>query len=893
MIPLSPDVLKTMKILLVPILAGLVCGTGLRAATAEAAPAVDLRIDALVRGLADESFRVREQSTKELWKLGEAALPALRGVADSADPEQAIRAHDLVRKIQLHITPDTDPSVISLVENYGTASLAEKASLLGKMRGKRAWRQMLKLYAAETDAELREKLRPMMGAVAQKAARERLMLGDGPGAREFLEMAPADPANLLALAEFHRSHGTLAAELERAAAEKGPKAAAWRMALQRAAANPAAARDEAFAAGEDQIAVAMAALAGDPLPFLREIQTKGEESSAAASYAAIVARHWRGQKVRQADLEPLLRMLSGRDPDERGGALNALFLLGELEAAEPVFAKTQPLTAFRHFEALERIPEALRALGLDPAAPDYKSWVELRFTRLQAEDVGEQTEVSNDAEELVALANFLERRRMHAELGEAFGAPLAAMAEKDINVFVDFLSKLFGGRETLSGAPGLAKKTGIAWAGDDDKRWDEVVVAAFGDDDESRNWWQWLADIKPEAGRAERLDAMLAISGIGPDPGGLRGIWLERLWQAVAAAEPNQHAALLERIHQLAAETGDVTTCLKAWDQMPPESREKVFWGLQIVHLSAAERWDEAAEVILKQIATIIEARQEPTADLHAYAAAALRIAGRHEQAVEHDRWVELLALGSAETAIRVGNGYAFGLDYRRAAEWWARAAIQAQPESEEFALAMKLHSDALLEQEKWPETAATSELIAAIYAGSDYQWANQLPLMRQRLQADMARSLARLASDRSGSLATLARCHRTFASDGSLADFFFPALRKAGLLKEHDAWFLDSWNRIEAVIARYPDCDNTRNTAAWFAARAVRKLDAAEQHLRRALAANPNQPAYLDTMAEIQFARGKRAKAIEWSLRAVNFAPEDTLLRRQHERFRSAPIPH
>jgi len=336
-----------------------------------------------------------------------------------------------------------------------------------------------------------------------------------------------------------------------------------------------------------------------------------------------------------------------------------------------------------------------------------------------------------------------------------------------------------------------------------------------------------------------------------------------------------------------------VTTCLKAWDQMPPESREKVFWGLQIVHLSAAERWDEAAEVILKQIATIIEARQEPTADLHAYAAAALRIAGRHEQAVEHDRWVELLALGSAETAIRVGNGYAFGLDYRRAAEWWARAAIQAQPESEEFALAMKLHSDALLEQEKWPETAATSELIAAIYAGSDYQWANQLPLMRQRLQADMARSLARLASDRSGSLATLARCHRTFASDGSLADFFFPALRKAGLLKEHDAWFLDSWNRIEAVIARYPDCDNTRNTAAWFAARAVRKLDAAEQHLRRALAANPNQPAYLDTMAEIQFARGKRAKAIEWSLRAVNFAPEDTLLRRQHERFRSAPIPH
>jgi hypothetical protein len=278
MIRESSDVLNSMKILLAPILACLVCCTRLDAASAEAPAAgpashqPDLKIDALLRGLADESFRVREQSTRELWELGESALPTLRAAVSSADPEQAVRARDLLRKIQLHITPDTDPSVISLVESYNTASPAEKAALLGKMRGKRAWRQMLKLYAAESQPELREKLRPMMSAVAVKAARERLMKGDAPGAREFLEMAPADAANLLALAEFHRSHGTLEAELQRAMADKGRKAAAWRLALQRATGNPVAAREEALAAGEDQIAVVMAALAGDPLPFLRKIQ---------------------------------------------------------------------------------------------------------------------------------------------------------------------------------------------------------------------------------------------------------------------------------------------------------------------------------------------------------------------------------------------------------------------------------------------------------------------------------------------------------------------------------------------------------------------------------------------------------------------------------------------
>jgi hypothetical protein len=898
MIRESPDVLKSMKILLVPILASLVCCTRLGAASTDAPAAgpashqPDLKIDALLRGLADESFRVREQSTRELWEMGESALPALRGAVSSADPEQAVRARDLLRKIQLHITPDTDPSVISLVESYSTASPAEKAALLGKMRGKRAWRQMLKLYAAESQPELREKLRPMMSAVAVKAARERLIKGDAPGAREFLEMAPADAANLLALAEFHRSHGTLEAELQRAMADKGPKAAAWRLALQRAAGNPVAARDEAFAAGENQIAVVMAALAGDPLPFLRKIQDQGEVSPAAAAYAAIVAKRWQGEKVRKDQIEPLTRMLSSRDPDERGAALNVLFLLGEVDAAEPVFMKAQPLAAFRHFEALERIPEALRAFGFEPETPDFKPWVEKRFDRLLEGDVANQNEVSDDGAELVVLANFLERRGLHAEAAEAFTGPLAAMAEKDPNAFVDFLGKLFGSRETLSGAPGLARKIGVSWAGDDEKRWEEIVIAAFGDDDRSKQWWNWLAEIKPQAGREERLDAMLALSGIGPDPAGLRAKWLALLWQAVESADPNQREPLLERISELAAETGDVATSLKVWDQLPPDGRGKIFWGLQIVHLSAAERWNEAADVILKQITAITEADQEPTADLHAYAAGALRAAGRHEEAAAHDRWVDQLALGSAEVAVRVGNGYAFGRDYRRAADWWAKAAIQAQPESEEFIMAIKLHSDALLEQEKWTESAATSEVIAAIYSGSDFQWANQLPLMRQRLQADMARSLARLSSDRAGSLATLGRCHRIFASDGSLADFFFPALRKAGLLKEHDAWFLDSWKRIESALNRYPECENTRNTAAWFAARSMRKLDAAEQHLRRALASNPNQSAYLDTMAEIQFARGNRDKALEWSALAVNYSPEDTLLRRQHERFRSEPFP-
>jgi len=879
-----------MKPRLLLLLACLGCCTRLYGASAETSKVptgqMDLKIEALLRGLADESFRVREESTRALWELGEAALPALRGASTSEDPEQAIRARDLLRKIQLHITPDTDPSVIQLIESYHKASPTEKSSLLGKLRGKRAWRPMLKLYAAETNAELREQVAPIMSAVASKAARERLVQGDPAGAREFLEMAPADMSGLLALADFHRSQGTLEAELEQA------DAAIWRLALYRAAGNPTAARDAATAAGQAPIAAVMAALAGDPLPFLREMRDN-DPGSLASNYATIASKRWQGEKIRKEDLLPITRIITARDRStEHAGAIGALFLLGEVETAEPAFAKAQPLAAFSHFEALERVPEALRAIGLNPEKPDYKAWVEQRLNRLMKADPGEQTEVSDDSEQLLTLANFLERRGLHEMAMHTFGPPMATMAKDEPEGFQELLGRLFGSGDTLSGAPRLAGEIGASWAGDDANRWEDLRIAAFGDDEESREWWTWLAEIEPDASPASRFDALLALRGIGPDPKGLRDKWLKRLWQAVEKADPAQRQTLLGNIAGLASEIGDATISLKSWDQLLPAGRNKIFWGLQIVHLTAAERWNDAADVLLKQIAAITEAKQEPTADLHAYAAATLRAAGRNEEAARHDRWADQLVLGNAVVALRTGNGYAFGRDYRRAAAWWKRAAMQATPASEEFAQAMQSHATALLEMENWTETAAVSEIIAATYAGNEFQWVNQLPLMRQRLQADTARALMRLPTDRAGATSMLARCHRLFISDGSLADFFFPALRKAGLLKEHDTWFVESWNKLQEVIALYPECDNSRNTAAWFAARAMRKLDTAENHVRKALAVRPNQSAYLDTMAEIQFARGKRDEALKWSHIAVNFTPEDILLRRQHERFRSEPFP-
>jgi hypothetical protein len=852
-------------------------------------------IDALVKDLADDDFRVREKASQEIWELGEAALPALREALTSSDAEQGFRARDLISKIQLHITPETDAAVIAMVERYTKASPAEKVSLFTKLRVKRAWRQMLKLYAAETHADIRAKLQPAVNGIAVTAARECLSLGDAPGARELLELSPADAEGLLALAEFHRSQGTLDAELTRIREVKGRKSQAWQIALQRAAGNLDAAREAATAAGEARIAAAMATLAGDPLPWLRKVaERRGEQESdlLAAAYSAAAIKRWQGQKILPAELEPMRLSLASSNPTERMAATHALFLLGETSTAEAALAKSAPLEAFHHFESLERIPAAMQVLGLDAEHPDFNAWVAKRLQKVPADDIEDQHEVSTQSEEVVALANFLERRGLPDEAWAAFSSPLTGFAQREANGFVNFLGALFGNRANQSGAPRLARRVAITWAGDDDKRWEEIVAAAFGDDAQARSWWAWLIELNPQASRTERFDAMLALFGLGPDPSKLRDQWLLLAWKAVAEAAAAERQPLVARLSLLAIETGDVANALKAWDQLSEANRKEVFLGEHVLHLSAAERWNEAAALFLDEIAQAKQLNQEPSAPNHAYAAAALRQAGKPEQAAAHDRLADQLALGDAIVAIQIGNGYAYGRDYPRAAEWWARAAREANPDSKEFAIALKLHSDALLDSGQWQQAAATAEVLSRIYLASDYRAASSLQLMRQRLQADVSRALAMLKSDRPTALALLEKCHHAYASDGSLADFFFPALRKVGLRKELDEWFSQSWDLMEKVIATYPQSDNTRNTAAWFASRSLSKLDEAEKSLTIALASYPNQSAYLDTMAEIQFAKGNRAKALEWSRAAVNFLPDDPQLRQQQERFRSEPLP-
>jgi hypothetical protein len=60
----------------------------------------------LIQDLAHEKFRVREDASRQIWQIGEGALPALEKAATEMTRSKLTAPRELIRKIEMHITPE-------------------------------------------------------------------------------------------------------------------------------------------------------------------------------------------------------------------------------------------------------------------------------------------------------------------------------------------------------------------------------------------------------------------------------------------------------------------------------------------------------------------------------------------------------------------------------------------------------------------------------------------------------------------------------------------------------------------------------------------------------------------------------------------------------------------
>jgi tetratricopeptide (TPR) repeat protein len=97
---------------------------------------------------------------------------------------------------------------------------------------------------------------------------------------------------------------------------------------------------------------------------------------------------------------------------------------------------------------------------------------------------------------------------------------------------------------------------------------------------------------------------------------------------------------------------------------------------------------------------------------------------------------------------------------------------------------------------------------------------------------------------------------------------------------------FDETFQALRARCEQVPRFAEIHNEAAWLAARCRKELATGEALARRALALEPDNPAYLDTLAEILFQQHKREQAVSLIQRCIKLEPKMRYFKRQLERF-------
>lgn len=850
---------------------------------------------ALVEDLGNESYPVRVRASYSLWELGAKVEALLSEASQSEDPEVAFRAQELLRKIQLGILPDSPEEVVELVTRYDSASSSERVKIIRELKRLRAWRQVLRMHALESDLETLRRIGPEMAGVSTLAARDALS-GDAPDfdeAKALLELGRPEAAQLMALADFHRVRGTLGEELEKASNLQGHPGFLWRYVLHCAAGNRKEAAMEAAALGDDVAVARLELLEGDPRKWLAKAPVPSGEipPTSLLAYRKAAAGFWKGRKVPESFVKELVSSIRSNFDDESWLSLGVLYAIGEPQRADALLAQLSPSIAFLIFDSAERVDEALEVLGLDPRDPDYRGWVKKRF-----DSIRERPDRNEEALlEVAQIGGFLDRRGLHHELHEAFVGPLVELSEADSEWFIEVVAEL-GSRYSVPSVIQPVLAACKEFGGDDGRRWEQIRSRLFGDSTYADGLWEAITRFDPAMSRGDRFELMARLLGRIPDDGSGERWWqwqMERLGQGVKAAQA-EHFGLLLAVSALDSDAERfVELCDRAREagfglsQLGEYSNEFRFSSFEIFCLGSVGRWGDVAERWRSDVE-----RDAANPMKHAYLAGALRRAGKEEEAVKHDEIAERLALGDPRSMKAIGQAYASSVDFERAMEWWMRAATQSVEVDQQFYYAALLAGEEAKQQGNWQLAASLGEMSLLYQVMKGDVSEQPTAFSRGRLEISMAHAFVHIDEHRERSIEALTRCHENGPTDGSMADFFFPGLREVGLTELHDQWFEATWESLGNVLRKYPKSHNTMNSAAWTAARANRRLPEARVLLKRALELKPKQAAYLDTMGEIHFAQKDREQALVWSKRGVLAQPGDETLLRQFDRFESGPFP-
>lgn len=894
----------------------------LLALPAPAQPPTAPTIDELVAGLGHPSFAAREKAQRELWKHGEAAVPALERAAAGDDPEAARRARELLDKFAWGVLPDTPPAVLKLIRQFQTGDPNDpqrsdevRRAAVGELL--RAGRPGVAAVRAILKKDLAPETRARLGAHVVGHVRTevpRLLVADKrAGADELVALLPAGTSadGAADCAAYHVLRGDLPAALARAEAAlaAGRKTDAQRLVLvhlYRAAGQWAKARAaaEGLPTGEGQAGYAEVLLedAGD-WPALADLSPGRELNHPDAVRLTLLRLAGRteafeklARKVR-ADADELT------DPDDVFSAAVALFANHRADGATDLLTERRSNLALlsevlvarmRYRDALELIGAG--AKGQEAVAPHERLNFDLRRARVLMTtgrrdaavqlfaEVARGLRAGRDERGFTTAARALVRTELRVGLRDLAcehaaqfvpDAPEGAFAGAQGESPFELLFPLDPGpAEALYGA----------------------LRAARGPEDAPGATMLRVRDLL--AGTAAKPDVDAAVRALRESAGALppdarlpRARRHHARAQVLRAAgrHDDAHAAFGDAAEAAAAaaETaGAGDAGARSWVYGAPDpARVWVDWGEALL---ARGRPRDAAAAF--EAGWKLFPNQPLPLFLNGKALAAAGDAAEGARRAELAHWV---ALGNE----KVRGKFLDELNRRGAA-----AAIRREvalvtracwSHDHYFGNVMNqcARGAALVGDFATAEACGQRSLLVVLRQPGVYFVDTAAYLnVPHELLAYRARALL-AAGKVEGAVAEARRVLAVTPGHLEFAVGIVPDLARAGRAKEADELYAGVRGAYERVLRDHPESAAARHALAVLAGHCNRDLADGLKCAREAVAADPGSPAYREALAEVLFRTGDRPGALKLMDKLAAEHPRSALFARQLARYRAAPF--
>jgi tetratricopeptide (TPR) repeat protein len=815
--------------------------------------------------LGDDSFEIRERAMGELWKLGRVALPVLRIVEAGDDVEASERATELIYYISAGLLFDCPEGAKDLVLKFFQRTYDGKIIIAHNLIKLGQWKQVMHLGKLDADPKVQQVIAAVLWPQVQARFRRAIANKDERQIEEIIGLMGDTDLHMRTRAFYFASTGQVDQELKKVAGSEGEVAERWRIWLHRCSGNLKVAITEAERANESKTADLLRVLDGNALPWLERSATEGDaiyqwgcklqqlRLEGKDAEAEVESRRWERIEAGQAKRSFVVRCLAVNG--FRGQALNLL-------------ESNDANAAFKFYDIAEMPKQSLKALGIKAhEKPPYTDWVNKRIDEL-GKDSGDRGAA---ADQVMMLASFLHGRGEVQHAADVITPMMDVFGEQneDWNQRVDEM--LEGGMGSLA-LDFIKQKIELRDINEVDLA--ELVEKIIHHIEPAMRdcIWAHLTKRNGEEYGAS-LDQLGLLAGLLSDPDDQASKIHNELLLLLELDEneamtTQERTLLIETLYQLCITRNDLNKASQMMGAYPNEGKA--------MHLAQDDMNYNLLRWLKVEPALAARAARQPDDLINLIKwHITLQKLGRHQQAEDLFDQAMCLSLGDPDDLIECGHYlHAAGYDHK-AMELWALAAMISD------------FSDENIDDYIWAVTLLASNA-RSFYANGDWQKAWSISeafarfimrsssvgthlALKARYQAEFCYGMMMInqGSKKEG-MRRLEVARQMIPGDGVLADDFFPALRNKIPTKIYNRWFDDSYAHIVEVCKDYPRSHNAHNTAAWLSSRAVRHLEEAYAHAQKAVSIRPNQGAYLDTMAEVWFAKGNRQKALIWSEKAI-----------------------